>query len=399
MLQALAHTLWHFPWRNTAHTLFERFREDRLGLTAGSLTFTTTIALVPLLTVVLAAFTAFPVFAKFQGQLQQWLVQSLVPDAIARQVLGYLTQFAGKASRLGGAGALVLLVSALALLATIDRTLNGIWRVSQQRPWGQRLLVYWSALTLGPLLLGLSLAAMSYAVSASRGWNLGWATNWSGVLDTAQFLLLACAMAALYHAVPNTPVRWSHAWAGGLFVAGAFELAKALLVGYLKQVPTYSAVYGAFATLPILLIWIYTAWVIVLLGAVIVAYLPSLLSGVPRRSQPHGWTFMLALEVLQQLQSARQAGVGGRSRDELAQALRVDVLQLEPALQALRALDWAAPLQPRVDAAAARWVLLVDPASTPLAPLAQRLLLAPEPSTQAVWEKSRLGLLMLGEVL
>ncbi|GAB4212310.1 MAG: YihY family inner membrane protein [Rhodoferax sp.] len=398
-LRGLAHSLWHFPWRNTAHTLRERFREDRLGLTAGSLTFTTTIALVPFFTVLLAAFTAFPVFAKFQGQLQQWLVQSLVPEAIARQVLGYLTQFAGKASRLGGVGAAVLLLTALALLLTIDRTLNGIWRVRQLRPLGQRVLVYWAAVTLGPLLLGLSLAGMSYAVSASRGWNLGPLDGLSGVLDAAQFLLLGAAMAALYHAVPNTPVRWAHAWVGGLFVAGAFELAKALLVGYLKQVPTYSAVYGAFATLPILLIWIYTAWVIVLLGAVITAYLPSLLSGVPRRSQPHGWSFTLALEVLQQLQAARTAGAGGCSRTELAQALRVDALQLEPALQALRALDWAAPLQPRADAAAARWVLLIDPDQTLLAPLAQRLLLAPDPSTEAVWQKSRLGTLMLREVL
>ena len=90
-----------FPWKNTALTLRERFREDRLGLTASSLTFTTTIALVPLITVALAVFSAFPMFAKFQDVLQKWLVDSLIPDNIARQVLGYLTQFAGKASRLG----------------------------------------------------------------------------------------------------------------------------------------------------------------------------------------------------------------------------------------------------------------------------------------------------------
>src|SRR3954467_10075740 len=107
-----------FPWASTARTLRERFREDRLGLTASSLTFTTTIALVPLVTVALAVFTAFPMFSKLQGAVQSWLVQSLVPDAIQRQVLGYLTQFAGKASRLGGVGLAPLVVSAIALVLT-----------------------------------------------------------------------------------------------------------------------------------------------------------------------------------------------------------------------------------------------------------------------------------------
>ena len=110
--------LTHFPWKSTALTLGERFREDRLGLTASSLTFTTTMALVPLFTVALAVFTAFPVFGKLQGALQAWLVQSLVPDAIARQVLGYLTQFAGKANRLGALGLAVLFITALALVLT-----------------------------------------------------------------------------------------------------------------------------------------------------------------------------------------------------------------------------------------------------------------------------------------
>ena len=99
-LRPLFADLTRFPWKSTAVTLGERFREDRLGLTASSLTFTTTMALVPFFTLVLAVFTAFPMFGKLQAALQTWLVQSLIPDAIARQVLGYLTQFAGKANRL-----------------------------------------------------------------------------------------------------------------------------------------------------------------------------------------------------------------------------------------------------------------------------------------------------------
>src|SRR5215218_5068358 len=145
-LSQLLAELARFPWRSTALTLRERFREDRLGLSASSLTFTTTIALVPFFTVALAVFTAFPIFSKVQSNLQAWLVQSLVPDAIARQVLGYLTQFAGKASRLGGVGLAALLFSALALVLTIDRTLNNIWRVRRPRPLGQRVLLYWAAI-------------------------------------------------------------------------------------------------------------------------------------------------------------------------------------------------------------------------------------------------------------
>ena len=137
-----------FPWRGTALTLRNRFREDRMGLTASSLTFTTSIALVPFFTVALAIFTAFPMFSKLQGALQAWLVQSLIPDNIARQVLGYLTMFSRQANKLGVAGLAVLLVTAIALILTIDRTLNGIWRVKKERSLTQRVLIYWAAITL-----------------------------------------------------------------------------------------------------------------------------------------------------------------------------------------------------------------------------------------------------------
>ena len=397
-LHALRATLSVFPWRNTAHTLRERFREDRLGLTASSLTFTTTIALVPLFTVVLAVFTAFPIFAKFQGVLQTWLIESLIPDSIARQVLGYLTQFAGKASKLGGAGLAILFVTALALILTIDRTLNGIWRVRKPRPLGQRVLVYWAVMTLGPVLVAMSLSITSYALTASKGMMQVMPNSVQLLLDTLQFVLLAWAMAALYRYVPNTHVRWAHAWSGGLFVSLGFEVAKRVLVWYLGQVPTYSVLYGAFATVPILLIWIYTAWVIVLWGAVIAAYLPSLLSGVPRRARAHGWHFLLALETLQQLARVRATPSKGLGADELATLLQVDPLQLEPVLDALVGLDWVGQLQEEGTQASARWLLLVDE-STPLAPLFALLLLQDEPSTHHLWDSGRWATLTLRDAL
>jgi membrane protein len=395
----LLEDLGRFPWLTTLLTLRERFREDRLGLSASSLTFTTTIALVPFFTVALAVFTAFPMFSKLQANLQAWLVQSLVPDAISRQVLGYLTQFAGKASRLGGVGLAALFVTALALVLTIDRTLNGIWRVRRSRPLGQRVLIYWAAITLGPLLLAASLSTTSYVLSASRGLVGALPGGVAFILDLIEFAAIAAALTGLYRYVPNTPVRAAHALAGGLFGAIGLELAKRLLAWYLSLVPTYSVVYGAFATLPILLVWIYMAWVIVLLGAVIAAYLPSLLAGVRRRGGGPGWPFQLALEVLQHLDRARVGARRGLSAAELADALEVDPLQLEPVLQTLVQLDWIGRLNEVDDQEGMRFVLLADVQSTALEPLLRHLLLPSSPATDKLWASGRLSSLYLKDVL
>ena len=161
-------TLRNWPWFETLRTLRARFRDDRLGLTASSLTFTTLISLVPLLTVMLAVFTAFPMFGAFQAGLEKYFLQTLVPPNIAKPVLGTLTMFATKASRLGAFGLIALGFTAMALMLTIDRTLNAIWRVRKPRPIAQRVLVYWAAVTLGPLILGASLTLTSYAISASQ---------------------------------------------------------------------------------------------------------------------------------------------------------------------------------------------------------------------------------------
>ena len=398
-LEALWNDLKHFPWRITALTLRERFREDHLGLTASSLTFTTMLALVPFFTVALAVFSAFPMFGTLQGTLQRWLVDSLIPDSISRQVLGYLTQFSSKASRLGIVGLTVLLVTALMLFLTIDRTLNSIWRVRKPRPLGQRVLVYWAGLTLGPLVLGASLATTSYVISSSRGLVSGLPDGVQLLFDSLEFLLLAGGMAAAYHYIPNTRVKWGHAWVGGIFVAVGIELAKKVLSYYLAQVPSYSAIYGAFATVPILLIWIYVAWVILLLGAVVTAYLPSLLAGVARQTGGHGWHFKMALEILQHLDAARKAGPHGLTGPELTQALRIDTLQLEPALDTLVALDWVGQLQESDDNTPQRYVLLADPDHTPLAPLLQNLLLPHSRSVSNLWEKAQFRTLSVRDAL
>jgi membrane protein len=387
----------NFPWGNTAAVLGERFREDRLGLTASSLTFTTTIAMVPFFTVALALFTVFPMFATMQGRVQRWLIESLIPDNIARQVLGYLNTFASKASGLGVAGLLVLLATAFALILTIDKTLNNIWRVRRPRPFAQRVLIYWAAITLGPLVLALSLSTTAYVFSISREWvGRGMLKL---VFDTFEFVLLAGGMASLYHYVPNTRVKWGHAWAGGFFVAATIEIAKRVLAYYLSLVPTYSVLYGAFATVPILLIWIYVAWVIVLLGAVIAAYLPSLLSGVARRGGFPGWPLQLAVEALQQLAQAKATAAKGLGAAELVARMRVDALQLAPVLATLVALDWIGPLAEEPDNEDPRYVLLADPGRTSLEPLLEELLLPRTPPLDNLWQRGPLRTLLLQDVL
>ena len=373
-----------------------------MGLTASSLTFTTTIALVPFFTVALAVFTAFPMFSKMQGALQGWLVDSLIPDNIARQVLGYLTQFSKQANKLGVAGLGILLVTAIALILTIDRTLNGIWRVKKTRSLTQRVLIYWSAITLGPVLLGASLALTSSVVASTSGLVGTLPFSLRFVLSVFQFLLVSAGLAALYRYVPNTYVKWTHAWVGGVFAAAGIELAKKALALYLSNVPTYSMIYGAFATLPILLIWIYTAWVIVLMGAVIAAYLPSLLAGVARRGGGHGWQFQLAVEVLQRLSTLRRTTQLGCSASSMAQALQVDVLQLEPVLETLAELGWIGQLIPHTDAGAdgeSNYILLADPEQTVLEPLMQLLLLEKTDSTSPLWQQANWSALRLRDVL
>ena len=382
----------HWPWRGTLRLLVDRFREDRLGLTAGSLTFTTLISLVPLLTVMLAAFTAFPMFSTFQVALEKYFLQNLVPEGIARPVLAALTQFASKAHRIGVMGLIGLLVTALALMLTIDHTLNRIWRVPRSRSLGQRVLIYWAALTLGPLLLGASLTLTSYAFSASAGWVRAMPAFMSNLAEVVQFLLFTASVSGLFHYVPNTHVRWGHAWAGGLFVAIAFELAKKVLAWYVAAVPAYAAIYGAFATLPILLLWIYLVWVIVLWGAVIAAYAPSLSIDVVDVRPDVGHDLELGIVVLSCLEAARHTAAHGMSTEGLARQVKADPLRVALMLDRMVAWGWVGRLD---EEGSQRYVLLADPAITPAEPLLDAYLAAPAPALAPLrqrWNWSRVTL-------
>lgn len=378
-----------FPWRQTARRLGQRFTEDRLGQTAGALTFTTTIALVPLITVALAVITAFPLFDQFQNVLQRWLIESLIPDTISRQVLGYLTQFTTKASRLGVVSFAALMFSALALVFTIDRSLNAIWRVNKTRPWGQRVLLYWGALTLGPILVAAGLVTMASVILWTGGSLRSQSPAMKQALDVLEFVLLWGGISALYRFVPNTHVPWRQVLVGSLGTTLVMEIARSLLTWYLARMSTFSLVYGAFATVPILLVWIYMTWSIVLLGAVLVASWTGLTMGHVRDPQLPGADFQLALDTLRELNNSRVGKSYGAGLRELSVRLNADPLQMQQVLEQLQQLDWVGLLNEDNAGKAPRYVLLVDANSVLVEPLMTQLLLAYAPGSKAVHQQWR----------
>ncbi len=388
-----------FPWRQMGGVLAERFRDARLGVSASSLTFTTVLALVPLFALGLAVFSAFPVFGKFQDTIQRWLIESLVPESIARQVLSYLTQFSRKASRLGSAGLVAVLLSAVFLMVTIERTLGQIWRLQRQRPLPQRVLLYWSAITLGPLLLGGSLAISSYVVTVSRDVVNVMPGSVRWLLDSFEFLLLTACVSGLYFYVPYTRIRWRHAITAGFLVAASLELAKKGMAFYLLEVPTYSLVYGAFAAVPILLVWIYVTWLLVLLGAVLASSLPELGREQWRKADGAGWSFRLALEVIAALNAAKLSEERGLSAGSLAALLRVELGEQQQVLSVLQGLDWVGRLTEQNDQGQARLVLLIDPTQARVAPLADRLLVLRTSAVDPVWVQTGLDQVRVAQLL
>jgi len=346
--------------------------------------------------VMLAVFSAFPMFGTLEIALEKYLLQTLIPETIVRPVMGAISQFSMRASRLGTAGLLALIVSALAMMLTIDRALNTIWRVRKRRRIVQRVVIYWAAVTLGPLIFAVSLSATSYAASASRGLLGDLPHGLAAAVSTFDFVLETFTVAALFRYVPNTVVRWRHAIVGGFFVAVCTALGKRALTAYFGAVPTYALVYGAFATVPIFLVWIYLSWVIVLLGAVIAAYAPLVGKPVARWPDAPGVEFHLALVVLAELVAARLIGRGGLDADAIAAAIDIDPLQVGPVLDVLVDLDWVGRLDER---GGARYVLLCDPETTPAEPLVALLLLDPAPDLTLAWKRAGFASMRLAELL
>ena len=250
-----------------------RAREERLAQVAGSLTFTTLLSIVPLLAVSFALFTRFPIFKRFEKAIEEYLLQSLLPADISRTVLKHLSQFAENANGLTLVGALLVLVTAIAMLLTVENALNQIWQVKRGRPLFKRVGLYLLMLAIGPPVLGASLWATSYVLSASMGLIGTVAPSVKFVLNLGPVVLSVVGLTAMFYFVPNTKVRRRDAIAGGLIASIAFELGKRGFAAYMLKVPTYKAVYGAFAAFPVFLLWVYFSWLVTLAAALITANL------------------------------------------------------------------------------------------------------------------------------
>jgi membrane protein len=232
---------------------------------AASLTYSLLLSLVPLMTVTLAVFSAFPMAEKAHQVVQDFLFHNFVPAA-GETLQTYLTEFSSKASRLSGAGFFFLILVALMMMSTIDRALNTIWEVKQRRRPLHTFLVYWAVLSFGPLLIGASVVVTSYLVSLPL-WADTVGSGAQRLLGLAPVLTSMLGFAMLYTLVPNRRVPWRDALIGGLLAALLFEAAKRGFAAYITHFPTYEAIYGALAAVPIFLVWIYLSAMIMLLGA------------------------------------------------------------------------------------------------------------------------------------
>ncbi len=284
-----------------------RFQEDRCLQTGSSLTFTTLLSLVPIITVALTLISAFPVFHGMSAAIESFVFDNMVPES-AEVVEKYAKQFIDNAARLTAVGLVFLAVTAIMLLMTIDDAFNGIWRVRRPRQMLQRVLIYWALITVGPLLIGGSLSLSSWLMSASAGWVKGIPYANVTLIKLSAIALTSLALALLYYAMPNRPMRVGDALTGGLLAGVVFELTKQGFGFYITNFPTYKLVYGAFAAVPVFLMWLYISWLVVLLGAVVVAALPEWRQQTVQGRLAPGSNFVHALQVLKALWQAQQRG-------------------------------------------------------------------------------------------
>lgn len=335
------------------HWVRVRLREDRLLQVSGALTFTSLLALVPVVTIALTVFSAFPAFGGFWSVVRDFMLTHLVPAAASKLTGVYVQQFAENAGRLTAVGMVMLGAAAIMMMLTIEHTFNRIWRVRLARPVVARVLIYWGVLTVGPLLLGASLSLTSWLITQSSG-MIGKLRGPEVLFLKIVPLVLTClTFAFLYRTVPYRRVQTTDAVVGGAIAGLLFELMKGLFGAYIKQVPTYKLVYGAFASFPIFLTWIYVSWLIVLIGAELTAAMPYLRTGGVRLRYLPGSYLLDAVRVLRLLHEAHNRGAV-LSVGELRAALKTPWEECEALLERLSKLGWVVP------AAGDRWVLARD---------------------------------------
>lgn len=302
--------------------VFQRFLRDNCKERAAALTFTALLALVPLVAISFAIFAAFPAFQNMKGDLQSFVFQNFVPE-IGSVVYEQIEDFTKKTGELTAIGVVFLAVTSVMLLSSINGTFNAIWQVRETRPLVARLLVYWAVLTLSPILFGASLSLSSYLFAVAQATGV---EHYTGPLSRlAYFLPMVLQVAGfsiLFLVMPNYPVRRRDALIGGITAGLLFELLKKAFGLYIKSFPAYETLYGALSAVPILLIWVYLAWILVLLGAEMTAAMPEWRAGVRKarvRMVPAARLLAAALAILHALHIASLKG-GGLTNRRMARA-------------------------------------------------------------------------------
>ena len=285
--------------------LINRFIEDRLNANAAALTFVSLFALVPLLTVTLSIASALPAAGDIEAKLSDFLLQFLLPES-STQVVQYLSTFIDQARSLTVFGVGILLVTAVLMLRNIEKALNDIWRNRANRRPLQSFLLYWAVLSLGPAAIGLGLGVRAYLFAATNDWGgiqlfgLG-----SILVGLVPFAISTIGLTALYAVVPNCQVPFRHALIGGVFAATTFTVARMVFTAVMAE-SSYALVYGAFAAVPLFLLWIYVTWIIVLAGAVLAHSLSAFQTTEQAQTPP----LMKALDILYLFWRAQQQGRG-----------------------------------------------------------------------------------------
>lgn len=283
-----------------------RFSEERVPQAAASMTFTTLLALVPVLTVMVAVASIFPVFDRWSDSFVSFVNQTIVPQG-ADMVFDYIDAFRDQANRLTAIGSVMLVVTSLMLIRTIDNAFNRIWRVNTQRPWMMQFLVYWALLTFGPLSLGVGISFMVGSVQDSV--LSSGAQQWTDALKTAARLaFMTVLLWGLYRFVPNRFVPARQAFVGALITAFCLETARFLFTWYMGNFDGYRSIYGAFAAVPFFLLWLNLLWTLLLGGAVLTSSLSYWHGEAFRRGFDSRGRFDDVLKILLLLDAAQKEG-------------------------------------------------------------------------------------------
>ncbi|THB71721.1 MAG: virulence factor BrkB family protein [Gammaproteobacteria bacterium] len=307
--------------------LIGRFISNKSTQSATILSYTTLLSIVPLFAVCFSLIAAFPVVNDLRNDIQQFIFNNFIP-ASGEHMQQYFNEFIGKASKLTGPGILGLVITALLLMSTIDAAMNKIWGVKATRNRIYEFIVYWAVLTLGPLLIGLSLAVTSYMFSLPFLAGEGGAISKPTLLRMLPFISEALAFTFIYMVLPNRKVNFLHALSGAMVAAILFELAKKGFALFVTQFSTYQAIYGALASIPIFLIWVYLSWLVVLFGAEFAHALGSYKQSDISINLDTGMEFVLAVRIIGHLWQAQMQGEQRSRSDFLNTEKGLDELTL-----------------------------------------------------------------------